>query len=219
MESDDARISRVHVRDIIHSSIWLKFRYSLSPVPRVFVSLSLEWRSIDSSPHSFFFSDSSDRFDSKLNLSMDEIPSSSSSSSSSSTIKHSFHGKKLRYQQRVVEHSVCSLPSTPTSSTATTTVASAALKPTSYLTAKSGWKTALSNASNNFIDIKIKQVEWVMNLFRNRQGNLTREKKIIIRNTVFSFFFILTIVFIRQQEKKKTGLEFLLLLLRRQAEK
>lgn len=136
----------------------------------------------------------------------------SSASASANSLKHSFHGRKLRYQQRIVEHSAFSLPVGTTTTTTTHRTSAAAapateLTPTSYLTAKRSWKTAASNASTKFSDIKIKQVErenqsFVSSSLNLRQSTVRKWRKTrkinydkcvdLSRTKGFDLFFIQT---------------------------
>jgi hypothetical protein len=69
------------------------------------------------------------------------------SSSSSSNTKRSFHGRKLQYQEKIVEQSTLSLPASTTTLTPT------------YLTTGSTWKMSPTTISANFGDIPMKKVE------------------------------------------------------------
>jgi hypothetical protein len=72
--------------------------------------------------------------------------SSSSDQSTSAKAKGSFHGRKLQYQQRIVEHTAVTLPAT------------APLVAT-YLTAETGWKLSSTIVPARFADRQKKQVE------------------------------------------------------------
>lgn len=70
-----------------------------------------------------------------------------------SSSKRSFHGKKLQYQENIVEQSNSPLTATATTTTTTT------LSPT-YLTADNAWKTVATIVSPKLGDRQKRQVDY-----------------------------------------------------------